>query len=210
MASTDGSIDTLKLLGEPLCLEFCNTASLHEGEGDRGDRLTTYAALVTWSRRVGTLDAEGAAGLLAAAGRRPREAERVWAEAVALRESIFRLMRAAETGAALPAADLERLSGWATRALSRRVLAPAEGGGVAWRWPAPGDALEAPLWPVAESAASLLCSEALGRVKSCGAADCQWLFLDTSRNRSRRWCDMRDCGNRVKARRHYTRRKGER
>lgn len=210
MASTDRSIETLKLLGEPLCLEFCNTASLHEGAGDVGDRLATYADLVTWSRRVGTLDAEGAAGLLAAARRRPREAERVLVEAVALRESIFRLMRAAETGAPLPAGDLERLNGWASRALSRRVLVAAEGGGVEWRWPAPGDAVEAPLWPVAESAASLLCSEELGRVKSCGAADCQWLFLDTSRNRSRRWCDMSECGNRVKARRHYARRKGER
>lgn len=206
---TQRPIETLTLLGEPLCLEFSNTASLHEHDGERGDRLLAYEDLVAWSRRVGTLDAGAAESLLAEARRRPGEAERIFAEATALRESIFRLMRAAEDGARLPAADLERLTDWAARALSHRVLVPVEGGGVEWRWPAADGALEAPLWPVAESAASLLSSPELGRVKSCGADDCEWLFLDTSRNRSRRWCDMSECGNRVKARRHYARRKSE-
>ena len=47
-------------------------------------------------------------------------------------------------------------------------------------------------------------------VRICGADDCLWIFLDTSKNRTRRWCDMKQCGNRMKARRFYERQKDER
>jgi predicted RNA-binding Zn ribbon-like protein len=61
------------------------------------------------------------------------------------------------------------------------------------------------LWPIASSAADLLTSERLKKVRLCEAKTCTWLFLDESRNHSRRWCDMKVCGNREKARRHYQR-----
>jgi len=51
----------------------------------------------------------------------------------------------------------------------------------------------------------VLTGEALARVRECGGTACNWLFLDESRNRSRRWCSMESCGNRAKARRHYHR-----
>lgn len=101
-----------------------------------------------------------------------------------------------------PAADLARLN---------RVLAVAPAGLKLVRskgryaWRAKTDALDGLLAPIIWSAAELLASEQLARVKSCGAADCGWLFLDLSRNGSRRWCSMDDCGNRAKARRHYAR-----
>jgi predicted RNA-binding Zn ribbon-like protein len=57
--------------------------------------------------------------------------------------------------------------------------------------------------PLIRSAADLLVSDELKRVKRCGDPACGWLFLDTSRNKSRRWCDMSDCGNRAKASRFY-------
>lgn len=59
----------------------------------------------------------------------------------------------------------------------------------------------------ARSALSLLCKDASGRIRIC--ANCNWLFLDRSRNGSRVWCDMAVCGNRQKAKRHYRRRKTE-
>ncbi|MCL4370559.1 MAG: CGNR zinc finger domain-containing protein [Chloroflexi bacterium] len=61
------------------------------------------------------------------------------------------------------------------------------------------------LWPVARSAGELLTSSELGRVRKCAGYPCGRLFLDTSRNQSRRWCDMKSCGNLAKARRHYAR-----
>jgi predicted RNA-binding Zn ribbon-like protein len=83
-------------------------------------------------------------------------------------------------------------------------------GGERWRWRWAGDAESEPaldrvLWPVARSAAELLTSDDLAAVRECAAPDCRWLFLDRSRNRSRRWCAMATCGNRSKARRHYRR-----
>jgi predicted RNA-binding Zn ribbon-like protein len=79
-------------------------------------------------------------------------------------------------------------------------------GGYRWVWQNEGKSLpEYVLWPIAQAATELLTSEELKLVRWCEAPDCQWLFLDHSRNRSRRWCDMASCGNRAKARRHYQR-----
>ena len=92
-------------------------------------------------------------------------------------------------------------------ALSHRRLEPGEDG-FAWSWKdgAAGD-LRTPLWPILESAATLLTSDDLGRIRECDADDCNWLFLDRSRGGNRRWCSMKSCGNRAKARRHYRREK---
>jgi len=76
-----------------------------------------------------------------------------------------------------------------------------------WLWAEGGKALDCVLWPIARSAADLLTEGPLGAIRRCEGKGCGWLFLDTSRNRTRRWCDMRICGNRAKARRHHERMK---
>lgn len=79
-------------------------------------------------------------------------------------------------------------------------------GRFAWSWADEPLDLEMPLWPIARSAAELLTSPAaLPTLRLCASERCAWLFLDTSRNGSRRWCSMRTCGNRAKARRHHAR-----
>jgi predicted RNA-binding Zn ribbon-like protein len=101
--------------------------------------------------------------------------------------------------------DLQLISECTREALRHRELVPLNGG-YGWQWRSdlknPFDRL---LWPMAQSAADLLTSPELKIVRFCEAPDCEWLFLDHSRNRSRRWCDMKICGNRQKARRHYRR-----
>jgi predicted RNA-binding Zn ribbon-like protein len=79
--------------------------------------------------------------------------------------------------------------------------------GFAWAWSRGGEGLDRVLWPVILSTVDLLTSNTLRAVRECAAPNCGWLFLDTTRNRSRRWCDMLVCGNRAKARRHYERKK---
>jgi predicted RNA-binding Zn ribbon-like protein len=81
----------------------------------------------------------------------------------------------------------------------------ATNGGYGWKRIAGGNPLEQLIWPIAQAAAELLTSDELRLVRFCEAPDCEWLFLDHSRNGSRRWCDMTTCGNRAKARRHYQR-----
>ena len=61
------------------------------------------------------------------------------------------------------------------------------------------------LQPILQSAADLLTSEALARLRRCGNPTCSWLFIDETRNRSRRWCEMASCGNVLKVRRHRER-----
>ncbi len=58
-----------------------------------------------------------------------------------------------------------------------------------------------PAWLLADSASGLLTSEAAKAIRACADPECRWLFLDTSKNHTRRWCDMKICGNRMKARR---------
>ena len=88
--------------------------------------------------------------------------------------------------------------------MARSQLVAVEGG-YTWVWDEGGRALDSMLWPVARSAADLLTSGELQAVRQCAGRACGWLFLDTSRNRTRRWCDMSVCGNRAKARRHHER-----
>ncbi|MBN1859137.1 CGNR zinc finger domain-containing protein [Candidatus Bipolaricaulota bacterium] len=76
-----------------------------------------------------------------------------------------------------------------------------------WGWSDAEDQLEWPVWILARSAADLLTSDERDRVRRCAGPDCGWLFVDISRNHSRRWCDMADCGNRAKARRSYARKR---
>jgi predicted RNA-binding Zn ribbon-like protein len=102
-------------------------------------------------------------------------------------------------------ADLATLNGLLSRILPHLQLIPS-GEGFTWGWARSKTDLEQVFWPVVYAAAELLTSEKLARLGQCAGQDCGWLFLDTSRNHSRRWCEMQHCGNRVKARRHYRRR----
>jgi predicted RNA-binding Zn ribbon-like protein len=81
----------------------------------------------------------------------------------------------------------------------------ARGPGYVWGDGSADDALDRPLHPVVWSAADLLTSGQLVHVRSCADARCRWLFLDSSPTGRRRWCSMKECGNRAKVRRHYRR-----
>ncbi|HEX9052833.1 MAG TPA: ABATE domain-containing protein [Anaeromyxobacter sp.] len=197
-----------ELSGGRLCLDFVNTVS-----GDRAghptERLATYADLVSWSRQAEIVDDAEARRLLAEARRRPGDAEAVHGDALAFREALYRIFTAIAGGLEAPAEDLARLSDHLARALSHRRI--VRGGPACCRlaWSDPPDALDAPLWRVAASAMELLTSGPdLARVRQCGMHDtreCSWLFMDHTRAGTRRWCSMKDCGNKAKARRHYER-----
>jgi predicted RNA-binding Zn ribbon-like protein len=100
---------------------------------------------------------------------------------------------------------MDLVNEWIAGAMAHARLRPVAEG-FEWSWDDDDD-LNRIVWPVAKSAADLLAEGDLGRVRKCGSHDCTWLFYDTSKNRSRRWCDMKGCGNRAKARRHYEKRK---
>lgn len=203
MTDTTG-LAGLRLLGERLCLNFANTVDPRQGEHPH-EFLTGYADLMAWSVRVGALEEPAARELAAVAERDPRTADRVYAEAVRLREALYEVFSAVAAGATAPAAALSTVNEAVARAFAHATVEP-DGHGYRWGWRSDHSALGRMLWPVLRSAVDLLTSDELARVKECpGLGDCGWLFLDTSKNGSRRWCSMEGCGNRAKGRRHYQR-----
>lgn len=197
----DNPLADLSLIGGRLSLDFVNTVDTHGTRTD--EKLNGYSDLLWWALRVGMMDDLAAAPLFAAAVADPARADEVLAAAVELREALYRVFVA---GGAADPADLEVLNRALSSALAH-LRVTAEEGGLGWGWEE-GPQLERVLWPVVRDAAELLVSGDLRRVGKCCGDNCDWLYLDTSRNRSRRWCDMQSCGNRAKARRHYHRAKG--
>jgi predicted RNA-binding Zn ribbon-like protein len=167
-----------------LCIDFANTR-FWRGSPSPTERLATPADLRAWCREAGLPDvAWSEAGL---------------AEALALREAVYRLFAAA----APAVADLARLNRALAAAPARACLACVDG---RYAWDV-GALDRAPLAPVAWSAADLLVGPLRARVRLCANEKCRWLFLDESKSGNRRWCSMSACGNRAKAHRHYARQK---
>jgi predicted RNA-binding Zn ribbon-like protein len=194
-----------ELTGGVLCLDFANTVDNRPDPERRRDLLTKYPDLISWGRQTEAIAAKEATVLLRASRRRPRLGAEALTRATALREVIYRVFSVMASAEPPPSSDLKSLSDAAVDAASHRRLVPHAGGFI-WEWHASaGEALDRLLWPIARSAEELLISDRFRSVRECAADTCGWLFLDTSRSQSRRWCDMRVCGNRAKARRFYRR-----
>jgi predicted RNA-binding Zn ribbon-like protein len=196
---------TMKLVGGNPGLDFVNTVGGRTaGPGSESrvanDKLRDYRDLVAWNRHAGLLSEARARGLVRAAERAPREAARVFARAVKLREALHRLLRALLDGRRPDPADLAVLNAELAAVRSGERLVPGPEG---LRWE-PDDArerLDSVLRPVCRGAEALLTSGNLSRLRACAGEGCGWLFLDRSKNRSRQWCTMEDCGNASKVRR---------
>ena len=189
--------------GGRLCLEFTNTASARD-TGTPTERLHSYADLLAWGEREGALPASLAAHLAEIADRNPQKARAALQSAIELREALYRIFTAHADGNVPPAGDLELLNRTLAQAMPHLRLTAGESG-FTWEWDEDTVVLERMQWPVAHSAADLLTSDDLGRVRECAGEHCSWLFIDRSKNRSRRWCDMQECGNVAKVRRYRSR-----
>jgi predicted RNA-binding Zn ribbon-like protein len=190
-----------KRIGDRPCLDFANTVGWRVTDHPH-ERLVSYADFVAWGQQVGVVAEHQAHRLLEEATRRPAVASAVLERAIVLREAIYRIFSAVAGERTPQVADITTLNGFLSEAMSRLQLT-LTADGFAWSWAGDGSSLEQMLWPVVRSAAELLTSSELNRVGICAGDGCGWLFFDTSKNRSRRWCAMEDCGNRAKARRHY-------
>ena len=149
--------------------------------------------------------------LLELATAQSERAASVLARAIRLREALYRMFSALARDAQVAPDDLSILNGALAEAHNRLRLGAAPAfDRFGWVWSGADDALDRMLWPIARSAAELLTAPELARVRECAGQPCGWLFLDASRNHSRRWCSMAGCGNRAKAKRHYERAKAAR
>jgi predicted RNA-binding Zn ribbon-like protein len=197
------TVANMSLVGGKPVLDFVNTV------GDRltdatFDRIRGFEDLLEWGVRVELFGPTEARRLAEAARERPADGAAALQRARRLREALYQLFHAEVEDSTPPAAALEIVNEILAEGLRNRRLQP-NADGYCWSWNERPNRLDWMLWPLAWSAAELLTSSDAGRLKECAQDDCGWIFLDLSRNRSRRWCTMEDCGNRAKARRHYQR-----
>jgi predicted RNA-binding Zn ribbon-like protein len=190
-----------------LALEFANTR-FWRGMDAPTETLNHLDDLIDWCGNNGAQRADAVRRMKAWWHEHPAQASDAFAQSLALRETLHRILAAA-AAERLPAAhDLAELNRALAAAPARAALSPIDGG-YAWQVerqkPSVPHLLAAVLW----SAGDLLAEPALQRVRQCSNEKCRWLFLDTSKTGNRRWCSMSMCGNRAKAQRHYHRHRGE-
>lgn len=202
------SEQNLNLEEKYLCLDFINTLDWRRRDPPT-ETLHNYTDLLDWAQDTGLLDAGDAAALREQAEQDPELANRVYTRAMELRESAYAIIMAGIERKAAPQEDLDRLSEILSGALANpRLLQSGSGFRLGWQ----EDHREVGwfLSPIARSVLNLLSNAELDRVKECESEQgCGWLFYDTSRNKSRRWCSMESCGNRAKAASFYQRHKQE-
>lgn len=189
-----------RLRGGWLCLDFANTVDYDNAPGEE-DYLISYLMLARWAQYVGILTGEQTERLLRMAEAAPAEAAVVLQRARVLREAITTIFSAIAEDAPVTQDVLAVLNAELANAMAYAGIHRTDEG-FAWDWSGAGETLDRMLWVVARSAADLLTSSSLDRVRRCPNETCGWLFLDTSKNGSRRWCSMDSCGNVMKQRRH--------
>jgi predicted RNA-binding Zn ribbon-like protein len=190
-----------KLFAGHPALELVNTLDMRFS-ADPQELLPTYADLLRLAAQLRLLPPEQARKL----GRTVREndGQRVLASAVELREALAEVLYPWVDGDTPADAQVEILEKHFHAAALHRSLGSGDER-LVWSWSGFEQQAELPLWKLAQSASDLLVSEDAKRVKGCGDPTCRWLFLDLSKNHTRRWCDMKTCCNRMKARRHQAR-----
>ncbi len=193
-------------IGGALCLDFANTVGSHAGLRV-SEKLKTWSDLVDWCREAGLIDSRVARELLRRSSDQPLITGRLLNTAVQFREALYRIFRAISQEEKPSPADLEILNEILVRApITLRI----QTSGTTLQCTRECSTLDDArlLGPIAWSAAELMNSEDRRRlVRQCANATCGWLFLDLTKNHSRRWCDMSDCGSRAKAHRYYQRKK---
>jgi predicted RNA-binding Zn ribbon-like protein len=194
-----------KFIAGARCLDFLNTVEWRGRPEAREERLTSYGEFAAWAKAAGVIDGPEKSRLMARAAKSPRLAADVLSDAVAAREALAALLGAGEIKPAKAVATINDIL-----ARDRFTLRlEADGPEVREDWSLDCPELRRPLLLLLREAVALLASPDRARVHHCSNDQCQWFFLDTSRNRSRRWCRMESCGNNAKARAHYQRHQRE-
>jgi predicted RNA-binding Zn ribbon-like protein len=188
-----------------LSLDFTNTVD-NRRAANEVDLLANYSDFLAWVLEAKVLTPGQTHRLSELAEKNTVQAGAALRRVLQIREAIYAIFSAIAEGRAVPESSLCVLNSAVQQANAHARIVPANRGFI-WHRIGP-ESLASPLWPLVMDAAELLTSGQLGLVRECAAENCGWLFLDTTKNHRRRWCDMKTCGNRNKARRYYQRAQG--
>lgn len=189
------------LIAGVLCLDFANTLYGHTETVH--EYLFDYRDLVLWSRLVGIVSPKTANELIYKWEQSPNTLQEVFHHAIQIRERIFRIFTSIAHAQTPNEDDMWHLhQSWIENQIHSKLIQTETGFEIGWE---NNDHFDLMLWRITRSAVDLLISSELKHVKQCNR--CDWLFVDQSRNKKRRWCSMSACGNRVKMSRRYNRSK---
>jgi len=196
----------IRFIGESLCLDFVNTVHNY-GSADPREELNSFEDLVVWGQRAGIIKTAEIRHLSHTARRKPSKAERFLKHVKHLRRSLYGVFYSISKKRPIEQSHLPLIKRHLSRSLKHMTIRIEQG-----RYRLSPDQTEPSanrlLSMILESTLRLLISEQdLLRVRQCEGENCTWLFLDRSKNRSRKWCEMESCGSRAKARRYYYRKR---
>lgn len=195
--------------GHPV-LDFINTLDQRFQVNGPVERLNEYGDLLRFAQQTQLLDAAQVRRLAGCVN--PAAGAQTLRSARQLREALAATLYGHLEGRTPSSQDVRVLERHFHEAHQQRQLRwqtsqAARGGAcLSWQWSGEGKRADLPLWMLAQAASELMLSAAVEQVRACGAETCRWLFLDSSKNHTRRWCNMKICGNRVKAQRFHARR----
>ncbi len=194
--------DEFQLVAGHLALDFANTLDWRFDRQRLVELLPTYERFLAFARQYGVISEQQLSRLLLRTSN--RDAVRALQRAIELREAVDSIFRSSAAGHLPGRSCLQTLNRFLAAPRIPEVIVRQRSEFVRCC----GDLAErpdGPLWPIVDAAASLLTSPDRAHVHECGEPSCRWLFLDCSKNQSRRWCDMRICGNRSKVQRFRAR-----
>jgi predicted RNA-binding Zn ribbon-like protein len=203
-----------ELMGN-VCLDFINTLD-NRPSGKPEELLKNYYDLARFGEDTGILTPEQLDFFYERVHLMPDEAQEAMRRAINLREWLYAIFSAVMNKQAAPQLAMDRFNAHLHEAaLHSRLVQPKiseskkpqSDGRLEWRFDGMTSSLKAMLWPIARAAGDLLASSDMALVRACSSPTCQWFFLDTSKNHHRRWCSMKQCGNRAKVRKFYAKKK---
>src|SRR5437763_39197 len=192
-----------EFISDDPALDFINTVDNRGDPERRKELFNTYSDRLAWASEAHLVTQAEAERLKNKASKSSGQTRTALRRAKILREALYRIFSAIAEERQPSPSDVALLDSFDKQAMAHRRIGRDTQGGYGWQWRTDGDDLDLVLWQVAKAGAELLTSDLVYNVRACAAESCKWLFVDTSRNQKRRWCDMRICGNRAKARKFY-------
>jgi predicted RNA-binding Zn ribbon-like protein len=197
-----GKLQDLNIHGERPIIDYTNTADWR-GKEESTEYINQYHDLIDWAELTELVEKQTAAKLREVAKRDPLKAQEAHTRAIKFREAAYNTLVSISNTKPANLEDkkiIDSETGFMYKHIkldldSQRITLDDENNP------------EYILWLLVKDFVDLITSDEIERVKRCASDECGWLFIDSSKNRSRKWCNMRGCGNRAKARRYYSKKK---